>query len=91
MLAPVSYTGLVSNVLTVRLDPKLDAALEQEAKRAGSTKGEIVRDAIRERLSHARSSALDALRDLEGIVDGPADLSTNKRHLASLGRRRRSR
>jgi hypothetical protein len=42
------------------------------------------------RLSHGRNSALDASATLEGVVDGPADLSTNKQHLAGLGRRRRS-
>jgi hypothetical protein len=29
---------------------------------------------------------LQALRDFVGCVEGPADLSTNKRHLESLGR-----
>jgi len=81
----------MSTVLTVRLDPSLDAALEQEAERSGSTKGEIVREAIRERLSRTRSSALDALRGLDGLVTGPEDLSTNKRHLSGLGRGRRRR
>jgi len=42
---------------------------------------------FRDRLVLARPSALDALRDIAGIIDGAADLSTNKRHFASLGRR----
>jgi predicted transcriptional regulator len=84
----------VAHVLTVRLDGETAKALEAEAKRTGASKGEVVRSAIRDRLVSTRSSALDALRDLDGIVDGPADLSTNKRYLASLGapsRRRRRR
>jgi predicted transcriptional regulator len=79
----------MSNVLTIRLEPALARALEAEAKRSGSSRGELVRAAIRDKLARARPSALDALSDLDGIIDGPADLSTNKRHLATLGRRRR--
>ncbi len=78
----------MSNVLTIRLDKELTRALDAEAKRVGASKGEIVRAAIRDRLVSARPSALDALRDIAGIVDRASDLSTNKRHLASLGRRR---
>jgi hypothetical protein len=81
----------MSNALTVRLDGETARALEAEAKRTGVSKGEVVRAAIREKLASSRPTALEALRDLDGIVDGPADLSTNKRHLASLGRRSRTR
>jgi predicted transcriptional regulator len=79
----------MSDILTIRLDPELARALDDEARRTGASKGEVVRAAIRERLASKRASALDALRDLDGIVDGPRDLSTNKKHLASLGHRRR--
>ena len=78
-------------MLTIRLDDETAKALETEAKRTGASKGEVVRAAIRDRLVSTRSSALEALRDLDGIVDGPADLSTNKQYLASLGRRTSSR
>ena len=78
----------MSNALTIRLDRDIAEALEEEARRLGSSKGEIVRQAIRQRLASTRPSVLDALQDLEGIVEGPADLSTNKRHLATLGRRK---
>lgn len=79
----------MANVLTIRLEPELARALEDEARRTGSSKGEVVRAAIRDRLATTRPSMRDALRDIEGIVAGPRDLSTNKRHLESLGRRRR--
>ena len=78
----------MANALTIRLDPKLAEALEEEAKRSGASKGEIVREAIRDRLASTRRSALEALDDLDGIVQGPRDLSTNKAHLAGLGRPR---
>ena len=79
----------MADVLTIRLDPELARAMDDEARRTGESKGEVVRAAIRERLASKRPSALDVLRDLDGIVDGPRDLSTNKKHLATLGRRRR--
>ena len=90
-LSNVQHIFWVSNVLTIRLDEETAKALETEAKRTGASKGEVVRAAIRDRLVSTRSSALEALRDIDGIVDGPADLSTNERYLASLGRRAPSR
>lgn len=76
------------DTLTIRLDDQLARALDEEAKRAGTTKGELVRDALRARLKKTRATALDALQGLCGIVDGPPDLSTNKQHLAALGQPR---
>ena len=84
------YAISMSDVLTIRLDASLARALDEEAKRAGTTKGELVREAIRSRLKNKRVTALDALGSLDGIVDAPADLSTNKQHLAGLGGRRPS-
>lgn len=75
----------MGDVLTIRLDEATARALDAEAKRIGASKGEVVRAAIRERLASARPSAFDALRDLEGVMEGPSDLSTNKRHLSSFG------
>jgi predicted transcriptional regulator len=81
----------MSDTLTIRLDEQLARALEEEAKRVGTSKGEVVRDAIRSRLRKTRATALDAFEGLCGIVDGPVDLSTNPRHLAGLGRARAER
>ena len=77
----------MANVLTIRLDPETAEAIEAEARRTGASRGEVVRAAIRDRLISTRLSALHALRDLNGIVAAPADLSTNKKYLASLGGR----
>lgn len=79
----------MDKTLTVRLDVGLNQELEEEARRLRRSKGEVVRDALRERLKRSRPSAFDALKGLCGVVQGPADLSTNKRHLAGLGRQRR--
>lgn len=88
-MASVYYIHGMANVLTIRLEPELARALEAEARRSGSSRGELVRAAIRDKLARARPSALDAMSDLDGVVEGPSDLSTNKRHMKTLGRRRR--
>ena len=44
--------------LTLRLDPKLEKALDQIAKRTGRTKSEIAREALR------RQVAIDRFREL---------------------------
>ncbi|MFN0069710.1 MAG: hypothetical protein ACKVYV_18995 [Limisphaerales bacterium] len=43
----------------------------------------------RERQPKRNTSALGALGDLVASIDGPADLSSNKRHLAGFGRKQR--
>jgi predicted transcriptional regulator len=40
--------------LTIRLDPKLDKALERIAKRTGRAKSEIARDALKRQVAVAR-------------------------------------
>jgi len=80
----------MERTLTVRLDAELDEELEQEAKRLRRSKGEVIREALRQRLKRPRPSAYDAFRKVVGIVkNGPPDLSTNKKYLADLGRRKR--
>jgi Arc/MetJ-type ribon-helix-helix transcriptional regulator len=67
--------------LTVRLPEPLVAQIEAESRARRLSKSDVVR----ERLSapgrgQRRSSALDAIGDLIGSVDGlPADLSANKK------------
>jgi len=77
----------MSESLTVRLDGELASSLAEEAARTNRPRGEIVRQALAEHFKRRRRSALDALREHVGAVDGPRDLSTNKKHLRSMGRR----
>ena len=46
--------------LTIRLDPKLDQALERIAKRTGRTKSEIAREALERQIAVARFRELRA-------------------------------
>lgn len=89
MLASSCYALAVSRILTVRVHDALLSALEAEARRVNRPKGHIVRQALEARLAPARGRALQRLAKYTGVIDGPRDLSTDKRHLASLGRRRR--
>ena len=42
------------STLTIRLDPRLDKALERIAKRTGRTKSEIAREALERQIAVAR-------------------------------------
>lgn len=48
------------STLTIRLDPKLDKALERIAKRTGRTKSEIAREALERQIAVARFRELRA-------------------------------
>jgi hypothetical protein len=74
--------------LTIRLDDETASALEQEARRTRRSKGKIVRDAILTHVRSERRSALDTFAKYVGVIAGPPDLSTNKRHLDDLGKPR---
>jgi Arc/MetJ-type ribon-helix-helix transcriptional regulator len=81
----------MERTLSVRIDDSLDHDLEREARRLRTSKGEVVRDALRARLKAPGRSAYDALKPLAGLISGPSDLSTNKARLSTLGRPRRRR
>jgi len=81
----------MATTLTIRLQEEVLESLEAEARRTNRSKGHIVRQAVEARLSARRGTALDALAKYVGIIDGPRDLSTNKRYLAGFGQKRRRR
>jgi hypothetical protein len=79
----------MEDTLTIRLDESVAEQLTEEAKRTKRSKGQIVREALADYMRRSRPNALQAASKYVGCVDGPADLSTNKKHLAGLGRRRK--
>ena len=82
----------VAQSLTIRLDDELAEALENKAQKANRSRGQIVREALAEHLGGKEGdqpSALQALGKYVGRMRGPKDLSTNKKHLAGMGRKRR--
>ena len=72
--------------LTIRLDEDLAQALQEEATRAGVSKGEIARQAIAARLQASRGAS--TLQRHFGVMSGPADLSSNKDYRRTWTKRR---
>jgi hypothetical protein len=77
-------------ILSLKLPDLLDQELSARARRKGTTKSAIVREAI-EGYLHSdspppSSSALALAGDLVGCLEGPGDLSTNKDYFKDFGR-----
>ena len=75
------------DTLTVRLPDDLSEALAHEARQSGVSKGEIVRQAIADRLQ--RTGAASVMARHVGVMRGPVDLSTNKAYRRAWSRKRR--
>lgn len=82
-------SGFMEGTLTVRLDEVVAEQLAEEARRTKRSKGQIVREALADYMRRSRPNALQAARKYVGRIEGPADLSTNKKHLAGIGQRRK--
>lgn len=77
------------NTVSVKLPLALALELAAAAKKQGLSRSEFIRAAIRERLAHLqeskKGSVVDVAGDLVGCLDGPSDLSTNKKYLRGFG------
>jgi len=73
--------------LSVKITKDLGARLAALARKRGTTRSAVVREALESWEGVVAGSFAERARDLRGTVDGPRDLSTNPRHLAGLGRR----
>jgi hypothetical protein len=82
------------NTLTLKIPLPMDEALSAVSARANISKSELVRRALSAYLSQLNdarglarpASALDLAADLVGCFGGgPADLSSNPRHLDDFG------
>lgn len=77
--------------ISLKIPERLDAKLTAAATRRGTSKSELVREALQSYLTAAdgaeSASCLDLTADLVGCVDGgPRDLSYNKKHMKGFGR-----
>ena len=74
--------------ISLKVPEVLDFRLAQIAEKSGSSKSELIRNAL-ERLVATKSarkcSCLSMASDLIGCVEGPADLSHNKKHMKGFG------
>ena len=71
--------------ISLKLPEMLLRDLEAEARNRGVTKSTLIREAIETRLRRSRArnrvTCLELMGDLVGSQPGPADASTNPRHL----------
>jgi hypothetical protein len=76
--------------ITMKLPHSLAARLNSAVKRRGRSRSAVVREALEAYLERSGEAAIgscfDLARDLGGSLEGPADLSTNPRHLRGYGR-----
>ena len=77
--------GTVSLKFSADLERRLIAA----ARDRGESKSEIIREALRNYLASESvaepGSCLDLSRDLVGCMEGPPDLSYNKKYMKGFG------
>jgi ribbon-helix-helix CopG family protein len=76
--------------LSIKLPDFLAVRLSSAARRAGVGKSEVVRKAIESYLDKSQvlagDSCLELARDLAGCLEGPGDLSHNRRKMRGYGR-----
>ena len=76
--------------LSLRLSDPLDSRLTSLARKRGQTKSAVVRDILEEFLGDNRkassASCLDLAGDLVGCIQGPGDLSVNKKYMGGFGK-----
>lgn len=82
--------------VTVKLPDTLSRSLDHEARRRGVPKSKVIRESLERTLTedcekNDGPSCLDLVADLVGILDGPADSSTNKDYLSEALERDRTR
>ncbi len=75
----------MNETLTIRLGEALARALREESRQDGVAQGEIVRQALKARLSGA--AKLTVMRRYFGATRGASDLSSNKRYRQTWGKR----
>jgi len=76
----------MTDALTIRLGERLARALRDESRQTGLTKGEITRQALQARLQHA--GKLRVMHRFFGAMEGPSDLSTNKKYRRTWSKKR---
>ena len=72
--------------VSFKLPEQLDDALSDLARRRNSSRSALVREALEGLTVGGRRSVTAAVDALVGPLDGPADLSTNPKHLVGYGK-----
>jgi predicted transcriptional regulator len=71
--------------ISLRLPEKLDQMLTELANKRGTSRSALLREAIRAFAEQSGSSVADLARDLDGVLEGPEDLSTSPTHMKGYG------
>lgn len=78
------------DTLTLKIPKELKTKLNRLAKEKGVTQSEIVRKALQDLIAddafRLDGAFLDFAEDLAGSVEGPAQLSTDKKFLEGYGK-----
>lgn len=75
--------------VSLKIPTALRRRLAQVAERRGTSRSTVIRDALEQYVegnAGRDDSCLAIAADLIGCVNGPADLSSNKKRLAGFGR-----
>lgn len=84
-MANEQYHWIVKTI-TVKLPEVLAAWLSRRATELGRSQSELVREALEQsRRGDGSGSCHDLVADTCGSVDGPSDLSTNRKHFTGFG------
>jgi predicted transcriptional regulator len=78
--------GNPMRTVSFKLSEQLDDALSDLARRRKSSRSALVREALEALAKGRRRSVTAAVDELVAPVEGPADLSTNPRHMGGYGR-----
>jgi predicted transcriptional regulator len=72
--------------VSFKLPGDLDDALNDLARARGASRSALVREALESLAKGKRNSVTALAGDLVGSVEGPADLATNRKHMAGYGK-----
>lgn len=72
--------------VSFKLSERLDDALRDLARLRRSSRSALVREALEALAAGKRRSVTAVVDELVGTLDGPADLSTNRRHMSGYGK-----
>ena len=76
-------------ILSIKLPEPLHVKLNTAARKRGESRSALVREAIEAFIEDddhpPRGSCLELAKDLAGVVKGPVDLSSNKKHMRGYG------
>jgi predicted transcriptional regulator len=72
--------------VSFKLPELLDDALSDLARRRKSSRSALVREAVEALAKGKRRSVTAAVDELVNTLEGPADLSTNPKHMVGYGR-----